>query len=76
MMRTIASSVVACSVAVVLVFILFIPIDVFGMGGFEPPGGIEPRRDGPVSAPEPGIITLVGMVLAAGAGYYLGKKKK
>lgn len=58
-----------------LVFVFFIPIDVFCMGWFPPPGG-GGGDPGPVSAPEPGTITLIGMAVSAGAGYLLGKRKK
>lgn len=75
--KMVGSMVVACSVALVLVFILFAPIDAFGMGTRpKRPEGIERRRTGPVSAPEPGIVTLIGMAVAGGAGYFLGKRKK
>lgn len=64
-------------ILVLLVFVLFVPNNAFCMGWFEPwiPGGGS-GDPGPVSAPEPGTITLIGMALSAGAGYLLGKRKK
>lgn len=65
-------------VVVVLLFcIFFIPVEVFGMGWIEPIiGGGGGGGAGPVSAPEPGVITLIGIGVAGGTGYLLGKRRK
>ena len=63
-------------VAVLLGCVLFLPLAGYGMGWIEPiinPGG---GGTGPVSAPEPGVVTLIAMALSGGAGYFLGKRKK
>lgn len=49
--------------------------DAFCMGWFQPPSP-SPVDPGPVSAPEPGIIALVGMAASAGVGYFFGRRKK
>ncbi len=58
-----------------LLFVFVRASDAFCMGWFEPtpPSPVDP---GPVSAPEPGLVTLVGMIVCVGVGYYFGKRKK
>lgn len=54
-----------------------LPIEANGMGWMEPVTDSGGSSDpGPVSAPEPGAITLIAMAVSGGVGYYLGKRKK
>ena len=61
--------------AIMLCFILMVSGDAFCMGWFRPPPA-NPVDPGPVSAPEPGVITLIGIAAGAGVGYFFGKRKK
>ena len=58
-----------------LFFVVVVTSDAFCMGWFQPPPA-NPVDPGPVSAPEPGIFTLIGMAVSAGVGYFFGKRKK
>ena len=57
-----------------LLFVFLMASDAFCQRRRPPiPSPFDP---GPVSAPEPGLVTLIGMVICVGVGYYLGKRKK
>ena len=60
---------------VLLLFVFFVTGDAFCLGWFQPPPA-DPVDPGPVSSPEPGLITLVGMAVSAGVGYFIGRRKK
>jgi hypothetical protein len=63
-------------VSVVLpALVFFVMSDAFCMGWFQPPPA-SPVDPGPVSSPEPGVVTLVGMAVSAGVGYLFGRRKK
>ena len=61
--------------AALLFFAFVVTGDACCMGWFQPPPA-SPVDPGPVSAPEPGIVPLIGMVASAGVGYFLGSRKK
>jgi LPXTG-motif cell wall-anchored protein len=62
-------------IVVMTVFALLIPMDAFSLGWFPDPPGGGGGGGGPVSAPEPGAMTLIGIAVGAGVGYYFGKRK-
>ncbi len=54
----------------------FFPVQGAAMG-WTPPTVFDGGEDtGPVSAPEPGMLTLISVAASAGAGYYFGRRKK